>query len=69
MTIDHQFANSSMLLMASYNSDTNELTVTFTNGKPYTYVDVPRSIWDELIIAKSAGAYFNSIKKGLKVKE
>ncbi len=67
--MDYQFVNSSMLLSASYNTSTGELAVTFTNGKPYTYVDVPKSIWDELIAAKSAGAYFNSIKKTLKVKE
>jgi len=67
MNIDFQF-NSSMLSNASYNTETSELTVTFTNGKVYVYVDVSRDIWDSLISARSAGAYFNSIKKELKVK-
>lgn len=69
MFMNHQFENSSMLAGASYNTSTKELAVTFQNGKTYTYEDVDRVIWDCLIGAKSAGAYFNSIKKDLKVKK
>ena len=57
-----------MLSGASYNTVTNELAVTFANGKTYVYVDVDRRVWDELIGASSAGKYFNLIKKDLKVK-
>lgn len=69
MIINFQFANSSMLDSANYNTDTQELTVEFNNGKSYTYMDVDKRTYDELIGAKSAGAYFNSIKKNLKVKQ
>lgn len=66
--IFHEF-KSAMLANAVYNTETKELTVTFANGKSYTYEDVDREIWNALIGAKSAGAYFNSIKKDLKVKK
>lgn len=68
MIRNFQFENSSMLLDCSYNDETEELTVTFTNGKVYCYQDVPRRTYDELIDARSAGKYFNSCKKDLKQK-
>lgn len=69
MICNFEFENSSMLKDASYNDETEELTVTFTNGKSYTYIDVPRRTYDELINARSAGKYFNLIKKDLKQKQ
>jgi len=70
MTIHNfQFQESSMLDNCSYNDNTRELTVTFTNGKSYTYEDVERSTYDDLTNAPSAGRYFNSVKGGLKVKQ
>ena len=68
MNMHFQFENSSMLSDCSYNTETNELTVTFTNGKSYTYVDVDKAIYDGLISAQSAGKFFSMIKKDLKVK-
>ena len=62
------FIQSSMLSSAAYDDENKEMTVTFTGGKTYTYEDVPKSIYDELVNAKSAGKYFNSIKKDLKIK-
>lgn len=42
-----------------YNPETRELCVTFrTTGKSYKYLNIPQDIWDELLDAKSAGAYF-----------
>ncbi len=65
MTIlTHQF-ESTMLVGCSYDTENKELQVTFNNNRSYTYVDVDRSIYDDLISAKSAGKYFNSIKAGL----
>jgi hypothetical protein len=64
-----QFENSSMLSSCDYNDESEELTVTFTNGKSYTYIDVPRRTYDELIDAKSAGKYFNLVKSQLKQKQ
>ena len=64
-----QFTNSSMLSNVSYDTEEKEMTVTFNNGRSYIYEDVDRNIYESLISAKSAGAYFNSIKKDLKVKK
>lgn len=62
MILNHQFENSSMLSNCSYDTENNELTVTFTNGKPYTYIDVDKSVYDDLMHSASAGRYFNLIK-------
>lgn len=57
-----------MLADASYDTEEKELTVTFTTSRMYTYVDVEKLTYETLISTKSAGAYFNSIKSGLKQK-
>jgi len=69
MKHDFIFMQSSMLSACSYDDESKELTVTFSNGKDYVYEDVDKSIYDALIIAESAGRYFNSIKSQLKVKK
>lgn len=69
MIMNFQFTNSSMLSNASYDTEEREMTVTFNNDRSYIYEDVDKSIYENLISAKSAGAYFNSIKKDLKVKK
>lgn len=65
MIYKHIFPESKMLSDASYDSDEQELSVTFTSGKEYTYTDVPKTTYDDLINAPSAGKYFNAIKMGL----
>lgn len=69
MILNFQFENSSMLSSVSYNINDNEMTVMFNSGRSYIYEDVDRAIYENLISAKSAGQYFNSIKKDLKVKK
>jgi len=65
----HEFVfSSAMLNSAYYDDELKELTIIFSNGKPYVYEDVPIETYRELISAESAGRYFNSIKKDLKVK-
>jgi hypothetical protein len=54
-----------MLNGFSYDDETKELSVTFKNGKEYTYVDVDKSIYDGMSSAASAGKFFNSVKSGL----
>jgi len=61
----YQFTNSSLLASCEYDTVAKELTVTFSNGKDYVYVDVDKSVYDDLIDAPSAGKHFNSIKAGL----
>jgi len=69
MTIHmHTFIGSSMLASCTYDTEEKELAVTFNGGKTYTYEDVDKSTYDSLISAKSAGSYFNSIKKELSQK-
>jgi KTSC domain len=63
-----QFTSSAMLQSCGYDYETKELSVTFTNGKEYIYEDADPTIFTMLITAESAGKYFNSIKKELKVK-
>lgn len=57
-----------MLASASYDTETKEMTLEFNNGKQYTYEDVDVNIYNGLISAKSAGGYFASVKKELKLK-
>lgn len=59
---------SSMLSACEYDDETKELIVTFSNGKDYTYEDVDKGTYDNLINATSAGKYFNSVKNSLKIK-
>lgn len=54
-----------MLINASYDNIAQEMTVTFTDGKSYTYIDVDQRLYNELIGAKSAGSYFNRAKQTL----
>jgi len=65
MTLLYHSFESAMLSSADYDTETKELTVTFSGGKSYTYVDVDRSDWEDLVNAKSAGRHFNSIKSAL----
>ena len=62
------FMQSSMLSACEYDDETKELIVTFSNGKDYTYEDVDKGTYDNLINATSAGKYFNSVKNYLKIK-
>lgn len=65
MKYNYDFPDSAMLASCEYNSTDSELTVTFKNGRSYTYVDVDKSVYDALINAPSAGRQFNAIKREL----
>ena len=64
-----KFIGSSMLSECSYDDENNEMTIVFSNGRSYIYEDVDAEIYKRLVSAESAGRYFNSIKKDLKVKQ
>lgn len=68
MKYECQF-ESTMLHSASYDDELQELTVVFSNGKPYTYEEVSINTFIDLRDAASAGRYFNSIKGTLKAKQ
>lgn len=69
MTIyNHTFEDSSVIASASYNDEVSELTITFLNGRDYTYKDVLFNTYQDLIAAQSPGKYFAQIKKELQLK-
>lgn len=63
------FDNSAMLSSCWFDDESKEMGVTFNNGREYIIEDVDPTIYRTLISAESAGRYFNSIKKDLKVKQ
>lgn len=68
----HVIINSTNLKEASYNTETEDLTVTFNNGTIYEYNKVPWTKFTKFRLAESQGKYFNEniarsykfIKKG-----
>lgn len=65
MKYNYDFPDSAMLASCEYNSSDRELSVTFKNGRTYTYIEVDKSVYDDLINAPSAGRQFNMIKRDL----
>jgi KTSC domain len=59
--------NSSAIASASYDSDTEELDVTFVNGRTYTHPGVPAGVVKALRDAPSAGSFYSSVIKGVYV--
>ena len=53
------FRRSSNLSEAQYDSQTQELTVTFQDGAEYTYENVPPETYRGLTLAGSAGQFFH----------
>ncbi len=58
------FPGSSALASASYDPDTQTLTVTFKGGaQSYTYPNVPADVWEQFVTADSPGRFWReSIK-------
>ena len=52
------FENSSTLSCAVYDSLMDNLIVEFKNGSTYEFVGVPKSLFDDLCSAESAGRFF-----------
>jgi hypothetical protein len=55
---------STALSRGTYDTETNELEVTFATGRTYTFENVPEAIWDGLRDASSPGTYFTQQIKG-----
>jgi hypothetical protein len=49
----------SPIQQACYNVDYQYLTIEFSDGSRYRYLDVPAAVFEGLHIAESRGAYFN----------
>ena len=66
---EKEITNSSQIQKVKYNSETKVLTVTFKGNNVYEYYDVPINVFEELLIAESAGKYLNAkIKQVYKFK-
>lgn len=51
---------STNLRSVSYNSETQDLTVSFKSNRTYVYADVHKSAYIALVTAQSIGGYFHS---------
>ena len=52
--------DSSMLVAVGYDDDTSEMRVIYTTGDTYRYLNVPKSVYKELMKAESKGAYMKT---------
>ena len=61
-TIDRQNVQSSAIEKVQYNRVCNigYLLIQFKDGKPYSYVGVPRKIYDQFISSDSKGKFFKN---------
>ena len=55
-----QNVESSMLLAVGYDEAAREMRVIFKNGDTYRYLNVPKSIYKELLEAESKGSYMRT---------
>jgi hypothetical protein len=61
--LTHSF-QSTAIQSAAYDTETNELEVTFVNGGTYTHEGVPEQVWDAFTTDRSAGSYYARQIKG-----
>lgn len=59
MALDHKVFQSSMLERGTYNSDTQTLEITFSNGSTYLGEGIPPSVWAGLKGASSPGSFYH----------
>jgi KTSC domain len=64
MPLERQRLKSSAILLAEYDTDTQELTLTFSNGSSYDLSGVPPDLFNALVSSDSPGRYFNTYLKG-----
>lgn len=60
---------SSNLKLASYNTETETLTVTFNNGSVYEYYKIPWGVFTKFRMADSQGKFFSSVIKTYEFKK
>lgn len=64
MPLERRQLKSSAISLAEYDTDTQTLTVSFTNGRTYDLTGVPPDLFEGLCEASSAGSYFNTHLRG-----
>lgn len=52
--------DSSMLVAVGYDEETKEMRVIYKTGDTYRYLNVPKSVYTELLNAESKGAYMKT---------
>lgn len=55
-----QIYNSSLINKIGYDESTQELQITFNNGKRVDYTNVPKNVYNELMNSSSVGKYYNA---------
>ena len=60
-TMERENVNSSVILAVGYDDDRSVLEVKFRTGRVYHYREVPRTAFEELLVADSAGTFFNEV--------
>ncbi len=65
MAIMRERLSSSAISEASYDPDTEVLTIYFTSGQSYDFDGVPQDVYEGLISSSSPGRYFHSNIKGI----
>ena len=56
---------SSAITRVEYDTDSQELLVTFPSGQTYSHLGVPQDVYDGLVQAQSAGRYYHAVIKGI----
>ena len=54
-----------MITRATYDPETETMSVQFTSGRIYDYPDVPISVYNGLLEADSPGSYFHANIRGV----
>jgi len=57
--MDRILVNSSNLVTVGYDATAQVLEVEFQSGRVYQYLDVPESVYQDLMTASSKGEYFH----------
>jgi hypothetical protein len=59
------YVDSSNIEAIGYDEDSQELHVQFLSGGYYVYYEVPRQIFDDLLMAPSKGSFLNREVKNI----
>lgn len=65
MSVRTAALSSTALASASYDDESQELEITFTSGRSYTFQSVPADIYEGLVASPSPGSYYNQNIKGI----
>lgn len=67
MAVPRHPVKSSQISYIGYNEDKKELFVTFNTNSTYRYDDVPKEIFDKLMLSNSKGKFLNDHVKNVYV--